>query len=272
LIHSDLKSFEVESYHKFKYAIVYYNDFTSMAWVVCLRPKDQAFSATKQFVSYIRTQYNALKKDWRSDAGGEFTSRAFRDYLKHNGIHIHQSAPYAHQQNSHAKQLIWTLMDKAQAMHLHACLPGSYWDFAFLHATQVYNMTPMNRLNWRTPLELLKGEKPSVSHLRVFRCGAYVHIPDYIRKGKLQPKSQLMVYLGISARSEHNYLFMCPNNALHTSVHAIFDEHLFPQYSGARPDKPVSHAPHNPHKDTPIGHKSDPEVIDDDVVLQDPPH
>jgi hypothetical protein len=36
LIHSDLKSFEVESYHKYKYAIVYYDDFTSMAWVVCL--------------------------------------------------------------------------------------------------------------------------------------------------------------------------------------------------------------------------------------------
>jgi hypothetical protein len=36
LIHSDLKSFEVESYHKYKYAIVYYYDFTSMAWVVCL--------------------------------------------------------------------------------------------------------------------------------------------------------------------------------------------------------------------------------------------
>jgi hypothetical protein len=99
LIHSDLKSFEVESYHKYKYAIVYYDDFTSMAWVVCLRSKDQAFTATKQFVSYVRTQYNALIKGWRSDAGSKFTSKAFRDYLKDNGIHIHQSAPYAHQQN-----------------------------------------------------------------------------------------------------------------------------------------------------------------------------
>jgi transposase InsO family protein len=103
LIHSDLKSFEVESYHKYKYAIVYYDDFTSMAWVVCLRLKDQAFTATKQFVSYVRTQYNALIKGWRSDAGSKFTSKAFRDYLKDNGIHIHQSAPYAHQQNGRAE-------------------------------------------------------------------------------------------------------------------------------------------------------------------------
>jgi hypothetical protein len=146
-------------------------------------------------------------------------------------------------------------MDKAQAMCLHACLPDSYWEFMILHAAHVYSMTSMNRLNWRTPLELLKEEKPSVSHLRVFGCSAYVHLPDETRKGKLQPKSQLMVYLGVSAGSEHNYLFMRPNNALHTSTHAIFDEHLFPKCSGARPHKPVSHAPRNPHKDTPNGHK-----------------
>jgi hypothetical protein len=271
LIHSDLKSFEVESYHKYKYAIVYYDDFTSMAWVVCLRSKDQAFAATKQFVSYVRTQYNAFIKGWRSDAGSKFMSKAFRDYLKDNGIHIHQSAPYAHQQNSHAERLIRTLMDKAQAMRLHACLPDSYWEFAILHAAHVYNMTPMNQLNWRTPLELLKGEKPSVSHLRVFGCGAYMHLPDETRKGKLQPKSQLMVYLGVSAGSEHNYLFMRPNNALHTSAHAIFDEYLFPKCSGTQPHKPVSHAPRNPHKDTPNGHESDSEVIDDDVALPAPP-
>jgi hypothetical protein len=261
----------VESYHKYKYAIVYYYDFTSMAWVVCLRSTDQAFAATKQFVSYVRTQYNALIKGWRSDAGGEFTSKVFRDYLKDNGIHIHQSAPYAHQQNSRAERLIRTLTDKAQAMRLHACLPDSYWEFAILHAAHVYNMTLMNRLNWRTPLELLKGEKPSVSHRRIFGCGAYVHLPDETRKGKLQPKSQLMVYLGVSAGSEHNYLFMRPNNTLHTSAHDIFDEHLFPKCSGARPHKPVSHAPRIPHKDTPNGHESDPEVVDDDAALPAPP-
>ena len=94
-------------------------------------------------------------------------------------------------------------------MCLHACLPDSYWEFAILHAAHVYNMTPMNQLNWRTtPLELLKGKKPSVSHLCVFGCGAYVHLPNKTHKGKLQPKSQLMVYLGTSARNEHNYLFM----------------------------------------------------------------
>ena len=67
-------------------------------------------------------------------------SKAFRDYLKDNGIHIHQSMPYAHKQNGCAEQLIQTLMDKAQAMHLHACLPDSYWEFAIVKT----GSTPMN--------------------------------------------------------------------------------------------------------------------------------
>ena len=143
-----------------------------MVWVTCLQSKNQALKATKQYFSYIWTQYNASIKGFKSHTGGEFTSKVFRDYLKDNGIHIHQSAPYVHQQNSCAEQLIHTLMDKAQAMRLHACLPDSYWEFTLLHAAHVYNITPMNQLNWRTPHELLKGEKPSVSHLQVFRCGA----------------------------------------------------------------------------------------------------
>ena len=187
-------------------------------------------------------------------------SKAFRDYLKDNGIDIHQSTPYTHQQNGCAKRLIWTFMDKAQAMHLHACLPDSYWEFAILHAAHVYNMTPKNRLNWRTPLELLKGRNLLfLMSLCVFRCSDYMHLPDETCKGKLQPKSQLMVYLNVSAGSEHHYLFMRPNNLLHTSAHAIFDEHLFPMCSGARPHKPVSHAPHKPN--TMDEHKSDSEVF-----------
>ena len=89
-----------------------------------------------------------------------------------------------------------------------------------------------------------------VSHLKVFGCGAFVYLPNETRKGKLQPKLQLMIYLGVSAGSKHNYLFMQTNNALYISAHAIFDEHLFPRCSGAWPHKPVSHPLQKPHDHT----------------------
>jgi len=58
------------------------------------------------------------------------------------GIHVYESVPHTPQQNGHAERFIHTLMDTAQAMHLHACLPDAYWEFAVQHAVHVYNCTP----------------------------------------------------------------------------------------------------------------------------------
>ena len=85
-----------------------------------------------------------------------------------------------HQQNGRAERLIRTLMDKSEAMRHEACIPDSWWEFSFEQAIHVYNRTPMRRLKWQTPHEGIKGEVPRIDHLRVFGCGAYVHIPANI--------------------------------------------------------------------------------------------
>src|SRR6266404_1305046 len=136
-----------------------------------------------------RNQYNTTIKEWMSDAGGEYKSDAFLRTLKDDGITVLQSVPYVSQQNGRAERFMRTIMDKAQAMRLEACLPQNQWEFAVAHATHCYNRTPMNRLKWHTPYELLNNEIPDISHLRVFGCGAYVHIPEARRLNKLSPKS-----------------------------------------------------------------------------------
>jgi len=69
-------------------------------------------------------------------------------------------------------------MDKAQSMRFRACLTDTMWEFSWDHAIHVYNRTPICRLKWQTPFEALRNEKPDVSHLRVFGCGAYVFLPE----------------------------------------------------------------------------------------------
>ena len=54
----------------------------------------------------------------------------------------------------------------------------------------------------------------------------YVHLPVDTHGGKLQPKLQLMIYLGTVPGNERNYLFMHPNNVLYTYAHAVFDENV----------------------------------------------
>ncbi len=116
LIHSDLKSFPIESYHKNKYTIVFYDDHTSHAWIQHLKTKDAALSAIKQFLAMVETQYKGTVRKWMSDGGGEYTSKALTTLLKDKGIQILQSIPYAHQQNGRVERIILTLVEKAETM------------------------------------------------------------------------------------------------------------------------------------------------------------
>ena len=86
-----------------------------------------------------------------SDQGGEYKSKAFEQLMCDNGIHVYNSAPHILQQNGGAVQFIRTIMDKAQVMHLHTCLPDSCWEFAILHVAHIYNHTPKQGLSWKMP-------------------------------------------------------------------------------------------------------------------------
>ena len=126
LIHSDLKSFPIESYHKHRYVIVFVDDYTSFMWTVNLRTKDAALTATKHFIALVENRFDTRIVQWISDAGGEYKSKAFDQMLKDRGIEILQSIPYAHQQNGRAERAIRTIMDKAESIRLQACLPQSW--------------------------------------------------------------------------------------------------------------------------------------------------
>jgi hypothetical protein len=112
-------------------------------------------------------------------------------------------------------------------MRFNTCLPESWWEFAIEHATHVYNRTPVRRLNWSTPFQMLYNDIPRVDHLRVFGCGAYVHIPADVQKNKMAPKSELMVYIGVADGMTTNFKFMrSPNNFIFTSAYALFNENI----------------------------------------------
>jgi len=48
-----------------------------------------------------------------------------------------------------------------------------------------------------TPEEKFIGKKPDVSHLKVFGCIAYVHVPDE-KRSKLDPKVKKCIFIGYS--------------------------------------------------------------------------
>jgi hypothetical protein len=54
-IHSDLKSFPIVSYHKYKYFVNFIDNYTSYMWVVLLCEKLAAITALKQFMMLVKT-------------------------------------------------------------------------------------------------------------------------------------------------------------------------------------------------------------------------
>jgi len=107
--------------------------------------------------------------------------------LRNNGILSETSVPYQHQQNGHAECLNHMVMDKVQSMRFCACLTDTMWEFSWDHAIHVYNCTPICRLKWQTPFEALRNNKPDISHLHIFGCGAYIFLPEDVRANKVVP-------------------------------------------------------------------------------------
>jgi hypothetical protein len=165
--------FPVESYHWYKYVIVFYDDYSLHAWISCLRQKSSAISATKQFIAMVNTHYESAVCSWMSNTGGEYKSDVFDNMLRNQGIKIFTSTPHTPQQNGRAERFMRTFMDKAESMRFTACIPQSWWEFSIEYAVQLYNRTPQDRLKWSTPFAMLHdGEKPHIDQFCVFGCGA----------------------------------------------------------------------------------------------------
>jgi hypothetical protein len=176
----------------------------------------------------VKNQFNKVIHEFMIDAGGEFKSNELRTFLKELGINILTSVLHMHQQNGHAERFIWTIVEKAQAIRLEACIPQNWWEFAVNYAVHIYNRIPLEHSSndYKTPFKRLHHTKPDVAHLRVFGCGAYVFFPEDVQSNNLSPRSKLMTFIGIS----EGYIFMrSPNNNVFTAIQALFDETLFPK-------------------------------------------
>ena len=244
-VHMDLKSMPTCSYCRYNFFLILFDDCTSHGWTVNLKHKSDADPAIWQFIAMVRTQYGKVIREFQIDAGGEFKSKELTEFLKELGMNILTSVPHMHQQNGRAEHFIRTIMDKSQAIHLESCALQSWWEFAVDCAIHVYNHTPIQCHNWKTPVELLDHTKPDVTHLHVFGCGAYIFLLEEVHHNKINPKSKLMTFIGYP-QGVKGYLFMRSlNNVLFTAVQALFDKTLFTKCPNMRrpgympaPDQP----------------------------------
>ena len=94
-----------------------------------------------------------------------------------------------------------TLLKSAQSMMVHAGLPYKFWAEPVECAAYIRNHTSTSAIKGnKTLLEVWNGKKPDFSHLTVFGCMAYTHVPD-ARRQKLDKKAMKLSFVGYSIQS-----------------------------------------------------------------------
>jgi hypothetical protein len=142
-----------------------------------------------------------------SDNRGEFVSKKFDTFFTKCGIQRQTSAPYSPQQNGVAERANRTIMECARSMILAQGLELGFWGEAVNTAVYIKNQCPTKALDSKTPQEAWSGRKSDVSHLRVFGCKAFAHVPDE-KRTKLESKSMPCVFLGYYEGTKA-YRLMC---------------------------------------------------------------
>ena len=201
------------SIDKFKFTATFLDDATSFGIMYLLKSKDQQFEAFKSYKAWAERQLNTTLKCIQSDRGTEFLNAKQKEYLAENGIEHQTSMPYSQQQNGRAERFQQTIVNKANSMRLSAGLSDGFWSYATLAAVHVYNRTPIIQVDYLTPYELWHpGQKPDVSHIRIFGCLAYVHILKE-KRSNLQAKAKPLIFVGYEPGSK-GYKFWDTNSGI----------------------------------------------------------
>jgi hypothetical protein len=88
-----------------------------------------------------------------------------------------------------------TLLEKIRSMLSGAELGHEFWEEALGTTCYLVNQSPSSTLDEKNPHEVWTKKKPSIQHLRVFGCDAYVHVPKENRS-KLDKKDEKCIFIG----------------------------------------------------------------------------
>jgi transposase InsO family protein len=164
LVHMDLCGpMQTRSKGGKRFMLTFTDDFSRCPAVKFLAQKNQNKKAIEEFVNVLGSKVKAFRTDW----GGEFWNKDMANFCAAREIVHQKTKPYSSQEDGVAERLNKTLVERARAMLESSELGREFWAEAVNTANYVRNRT-VSRIHGKTPIEILTGEKPSFSHLRIF--------------------------------------------------------------------------------------------------------
>jgi hypothetical protein len=90
-------------------------------------------------------------------------------------------------------------------------------------AVYVQNKLSHSTLGFKTPEEMFIGKKPEVSHLKIFGCPVFIHIPKE-KRNKLEPSGKKGIFVGYCEVSKAFRIYIPGHRHIEISGDVTFDE------------------------------------------------
>jgi hypothetical protein len=128
LVHMDLCGpSRQEGTGKENYFMLIIDDYSRLTWVAFLKEKAEAFEKFKIFKALTETQIGKRLKAIRSDQGGEFMSRDFKEFCDEHGIKREYTIPGTPQQNGVVGRKNRKVQEMARSMMNEKNIGQTYW-------------------------------------------------------------------------------------------------------------------------------------------------
>ena len=125
-------------------------------------------------------------------------------------------------------------MDAVKATIYDQHMPMYLWEEATRRIVYVHNIISHSSLGNKIPEEIFFEENPKVSHLKIFGCPVYIHIPkDKI--SKLDPLGNKGLFVGYSDHSKSYRIYIPGYHQIELSRDVTFDEDT--QFIKSKKDK-----------------------------------
>ncbi|KAG8501378.1 hypothetical protein CXB51_003478 [Gossypium anomalum] len=203
----------------------------SLSWCI-LTFKSDVFEAFGKLKTMVENQVGCRIKTLRTDNGVEYLSDRFKMLCEQAGIHHQLTTVYTPQQNGVCERKNRTVMNMARCLLFQSKLPNSFWAEAVNSSVYLLNKLPTHAVKDKTPFEAWHGLKPSVSHLKVFRCVCYVLVPTE-RRTKLEKRYVPCIFVGYSSDKKGYRVYDPSTRKILVSRDIRFDEKKIWNWDGS---------------------------------------
>ena len=245
LVHTDLAGpITPTAREGFKYAITFTDDYSSAVTVYFLKQKSDAPRALEKFIADC-SPYGKIKR-LRSDSGGEFIGKDFKDIAIQNGIKQEFSCPETPAQNGGAERQWRTIFNLARCIMSKMNVPKFLWTYALRYSVHVRNRI-YNPRTGKTPVEMLTKVVPNINKLEIFGCNCFAYVQN---KKKLDDRAKEGIFVGFDTASP-SYLVYFPNERTVRKIRCVvFNQktkmqNMSPIVEEYPCDYPVKKAPSN---------------------------